>query len=323
MPKRPAPVEEGKDRLDDDEEEKQSCLAGKGECEDKRQDNSGSSPSPSPSEEEEEEGEEEGGGGGGDDEDLGQIDVDFEFFNPGEEDFHGIKALLNNYVDDEAQWHCSDLVEAIIGSPAGSVIKCGADEDVIGVASLLRISDPSSNKGLQDAMDYSLRHCPDHLKTDLESAWKTEAAATGLLISERLINCPPQLAPPLMNSLMEEMKEASLSLKRLLFVTKAFLDPAVSTHSQKREGKKQKATRNEVKTKNEASKTNGPDLSELIFTTPEGEYLCAAASFAFAFASPSASREDDEFKPHRVVASILVEKIPEALDQMSEVVLQV
>ena len=292
MPKRPAPVEEGKD-------------------------NEVNIESPSREHEGEEKKEESTS-----EEELGHIDVDFEFFNPGEEDFHGIKALLNNYVEDEPQWHGSDLVEAIIASPMGSVIKCGSDEDVIGVASILRISE--SNLGMQDVKNFSLKFCPDDLKNDLERAWTAESATTGLLISERLINCPPQLAPPLMKSLMEEMDQASLSLQNVLFVTKAFLDPTVqmeTKHNQKRE-KKQKI-KNETKNKS-INKSSRRDLSELIFTTPEGEYLCSVAAFAFAFPSPTANREeDDEFHPYRVVASIAVDKIPEALDQMSEVVSQV
>lgn len=291
MPKRPPPVEEGRDN------EVKESQSGEHEKEEKKEE--------STSEEE-----------------FGHIDVDFEFFNPGEEDFHGIKALLNNYVEDEPQWHDSDLVEAIIASPMGSVIKCGSDEDVIGVASILRVSE--SYRGMQDVKDFSHKFCPDDLKNDLERAWTAESATTGLLISERLINCPPQLAPPLMKSLMEEMDQASLPLRQLLFVTKAFLDPTVqmeTKQNQKRE-KKQKV-KNETKNKS-INKSRGRDLSELIFTTPEGEYLCSVAAFAFAFPSPSANREDDdEFQPYRVVASIAVDKIPEALDQMSEVVSQV
>ncbi|PNH01342.1 Protein BCCIP [Tetrabaena socialis] len=42
-----------------------------------------------------------------------QIDVDFEFFDPAERDFLGLKALLNTYLDGQ-QYDCSGLVNAII-----------------------------------------------------------------------------------------------------------------------------------------------------------------------------------------------------------------
>lgn len=38
-------------------------------------------------------------------------------------------------------------------------------------------------------------------------AW--EAQGTGLVVSERLINCPPQLAPPLQQNLFEEIRAAA------------------------------------------------------------------------------------------------------------------
>ena len=41
------------------------------------------------------------------------VDVDFEFFDPQEVDFHGLKALLQTYLDGNA-FSCSELVETII-----------------------------------------------------------------------------------------------------------------------------------------------------------------------------------------------------------------
>lgn len=41
------------------------------------------------------------------------VDVDFEFFDPQEGDFHGLKALLNSYLDGKA-YSCSELVETLI-----------------------------------------------------------------------------------------------------------------------------------------------------------------------------------------------------------------
>ncbi len=56
---------------------------------------------------------------------------------------------------------------------------------------------------------------------------------TGLLINERLINCPPKLAPPLMQFLFGEIKEAAAAkgkagelfrFKRFLVATRVFRD---------------------------------------------------------------------------------------------------
>ena len=42
-----------------------------------------------------------------------EIDVDFEFFDPQEIDFHGLRALLQTYLDGTV-YNCSELVETVI-----------------------------------------------------------------------------------------------------------------------------------------------------------------------------------------------------------------
>lgn len=45
--------------------------------------------------------------------DKQEVDVDFEFFDPREIDFHGLKALLQTYLDGTA-FNCSELVDTVI-----------------------------------------------------------------------------------------------------------------------------------------------------------------------------------------------------------------
>lgn len=42
-----------------------------------------------------------------------EVNVDFEFFDPQEIDFHGLRALLQTYLDGTA-YDCSELVETVI-----------------------------------------------------------------------------------------------------------------------------------------------------------------------------------------------------------------
>ena len=46
-------------------------------------------------------------------EDGEEVDVDFEFFDPQEIDFHGLKALLQTYLDGST-FNCSELVDTVI-----------------------------------------------------------------------------------------------------------------------------------------------------------------------------------------------------------------
>lgn len=48
-----------------------------------------------------------------DPEDDDIVNIDFEFFDPAEIDFHGLKSLLRTYLDGE-DFSCSELVHTII-----------------------------------------------------------------------------------------------------------------------------------------------------------------------------------------------------------------
>ena len=49
----------------------------------------------------------------------------------------------------------------------------------------------------------------------IEQAWDGEG--TGLIVSERLVNCPPQLAPPLVKGLFDEISTAAKAKVRLFW----------------------------------------------------------------------------------------------------------
>lgn len=59
----------------------------------------------------------------------GIVQADFSFFDPKPDDFHGVKTLLQTYLDDE-QWDLSGFVDLILGqTTVGTVVKIEDDED--------------------------------------------------------------------------------------------------------------------------------------------------------------------------------------------------
>lgn len=59
----------------------------------------------------------------------GVIQADFAFFDPKPKDFHGLKVLLQTYLDDK-QWDLSGFVDIILEqTTVGSVVKIENDED--------------------------------------------------------------------------------------------------------------------------------------------------------------------------------------------------
>lgn len=57
------------------------------------------------------------------------VQADFAFFDPKESDFHGVKNLLQYYLDN-TQWDLSGFVDLILAqTTVGSVVKIEDDED--------------------------------------------------------------------------------------------------------------------------------------------------------------------------------------------------
>lgn len=71
----------------------------------------------------------------------GSVQADFAFFDPKPDDFHGVKVLLQNYLDDK-QWDASGLTDLILAqTTVGTVVKIEEDEDngVYAVATVLNL----------------------------------------------------------------------------------------------------------------------------------------------------------------------------------------
>ena len=59
----------------------------------------------------------------------GVVQADFAFFDPKSNDFHGVKTLLQTYLDNK-QWDLSGFVDLILGqTTVGTVVKVEGDED--------------------------------------------------------------------------------------------------------------------------------------------------------------------------------------------------
>lgn len=175
------------------------------------------------------------------------VDVDFGFYCPQEGDAGGLRTLLAGYLDGQ-QWAASELADAIIrqarsmhacrrraacrrspppptpdalplvpptgplslpqgdAAGVGSVIKCGDEEEPIGVSTVLSLARHGGLKPLCELRAFLAAAAGEHRRR-LEAAW--DAPGTGLVVNERLVNCPPELAEPLQESLFGEVAEAA------------------------------------------------------------------------------------------------------------------
>ncbi|KAK6122392.1 hypothetical protein DH2020_043834 [Rehmannia glutinosa] len=195
----------------------------------------------------------------------GVVQADFVFFDPKPSDFHGVKVLLQMYLDDK-QWDLSGFVDLILGQPTvGTVVKIENDEDD-GVYSV-------DSKCIIELKDYLLKVCKDNdVIAKLKSLVTEHVHDVGLMVSQHVVNLPPQLLPPLYDALFDEVEWAtedeptkelqnSFRFKFYLIISKIY--------------KHKNADQNKETTKGGAE--------TVIYVKPEDEIFLELSSWSFIF----------------------------------------
>ncbi|KAK1305506.1 hypothetical protein QJS10_CPA10g01360 [Acorus calamus] len=150
------------------------------------------------------------------------VQADFEFFDPKPSDFHGVKILLRTYLDD-TEWDLSGFVDLILGQKTvGTVVKIGGgdgsdddgdnedDDGLFSVVTALNFSRYKEQRCIKDVKEFLLKVCHDKdLKSQLKSLLEEQVSDVGLLVSQRVVNLPPQLLPPLYDALFDEVSWAT------------------------------------------------------------------------------------------------------------------
>lgn len=158
------------------------------------------------------------------------INVDFEWFDPQPAvDFHGLKNLLRQLFDNDAQiFDMSALTDLILSQPLlGSTVKVdGNESDPYAFLSVLNLQEHKVNREvcLSYQHELTIGHLQDKpVIQDLIKYLKSKAASNpslaalqellsqnpiapvGLILTERLINMPSEVIPPMYNMLLEEI----------------------------------------------------------------------------------------------------------------------
>ncbi|XP_059649533.1 protein BCCIP homolog [Cornus florida] len=142
----------------------------------------------------------------------GVVQADFAFFDPKPDDFHGVKVLLQTYLDDK-EWDLSGFVDLILGqTTVGTVVKVEGDEDdgVYSVVTALNLGRYKDHKCVMELKEFLLEVCQEKdVLHNLRSLVGQQAQSVGLLVSQRVVNLPPQLLPPLYDALFDEVSWAT------------------------------------------------------------------------------------------------------------------
>ncbi|KAH8159296.1 hypothetical protein CIB48_g8954 [Xylaria polymorpha] len=148
-----------------------------------------------------------------DDEDFDIVNVDFEWFNFNEKiDFLGTKNLIRQLFDvDATLFDVSALADLILSqSSIGSTVKTdGEESDPFAFVTALNVQEHRQKKPMAQLISYLSERAKGveslaHIIPELLASGQH----VGLVLSERLINMPADIAPPLYTMLIEEIQDA-------------------------------------------------------------------------------------------------------------------
>lgn len=149
-----------------------------------------------------------------------QVNVDFDFFNIEEIDYHAIKHLLVQLFHSDSQdLELHTLTDLILSqSGVGTTIKVdGKESDPYAFLTAVNLNSNNSIGCISNLSTYLLNRAKSasnqSLYNTLNQLLSSESSSqVGLLLGERLVNMPVVLMPHMLRFLLEELESASKSV---------------------------------------------------------------------------------------------------------------
>ncbi|KAM9773925.1 protein BCCIP homolog [Syngnathus typhle] len=248
-----------------------------------------------------------------------EVTVDFEAHAVSHNDFNGIKKLLQQLFL-KAHVNTSEMTDIIIQqNHVGSVIKQAevpedSDDDdpdeVFGFITMLNLTEQKGVQCVEQVKELILDQCEKSMgrgaAEQLEQILDDTAKPVGLLLSERFVNVPPQIALPLHKQLQKEISEAERTNKPIgkyhycLMISKTCKSVAT-------EGPAPKDEYMFINAEEEFFYEHA--VSEFHFSIQDEADTCLSGRWSF---------DDVPMKPFRTVMVIPVERIPTIMDKLKE-----
>jgi hypothetical protein len=134
--------------------------------------------------------------------------VEFIFVDPKQNDFHNVKTMLKDYLDEHA-FNSTEFVDVIVKqSQVGSIIKIDGDDDQsFGFISVVNLHEHKALECVKQIRDYVLTKV-GNFHSKWREIFENSTARIGLIVNERLLNVPDALAPHLHLYLYDEIEKA-------------------------------------------------------------------------------------------------------------------
>ncbi|XP_068610593.1 protein BCCIP homolog [Brachionichthys hirsutus] len=258
------------------------------------------------------------------DEDINEeVDVEMEGHNISANDFNGIKKLLQQLFL-KAHVNTAEMTDIIVQQKhVGTVVKQAdvpedSDEDdpdeVFGFITMLNLTERKGVQCVEEVKGMILDHCEKNsapsVTAQLQEILCDASKPVGLLLSERFVNVPPQIALPLYKHLLEEMVDAQKTNK-----------PSGKCHYCLMISKTCKEAGKKVPAR------GGAPEEEYTFINAEEEFFYEQAVVKFHYSVQGEadsclggrwSYDDVPMKPFRTVMLIPADRMPVIMDKLKE-----
>ncbi|KAJ3485130.1 hypothetical protein NLI96_g5186 [Meripilus lineatus] len=238
---------------------------------------------------------------GGESDDSSLVNVDFEFFDPNPQiDYLALKRLSNQLFQGDAErLQIQDLADLILSQPlVGTTVKCdGRESDPYAFLTVLNFHVHQNRPSIKALIEYLLSNSssnPEFHSTLQNLIGPTALQSTNhvaFVFSERLINMPVQIVPPMYRMLADEIQWAiddnePYRFTHLVFVTRVYrlsAEEAAELHSATPRTKRNKGI-------------SAPQGGGVFSFHPEDELIQKHASHVADYSfSSSEPREKDSF----------------------------
>ncbi|KAH8696397.1 p21-C-terminal region-binding protein-domain-containing protein [Talaromyces proteolyticus] len=210
----------------------------------------------------------------GSDSDTDLVNVEFEWFDPQPDvDFHGLKTLLRQLLDTDAQlFDMSALADLILAQPLlGSTVKVdGKETDPYAFLSVINLKEHKDKQVIQDLIKYLSQKSSSTpaLSALSQLLSKSDTPAIGLILTDRLINIPVQVIPPMYTMLLEEIAWAIEDKEPYTFTHYLILSKTYDEVESKLDAEESRPQKKKKKTA-----ATGGKLDTMFYFHPEDEVL--------------------------------------------------
>ncbi|KAM6185381.1 BRCA2 and CDKN1A-interacting protein [Rhynchocyon petersi] len=255
-----------------------------------------------------------------------EVNVEFEAYSISDTDYDGIKKLLQQLFL-KAPVNTAELTDLLIQqNHIGSVIKqtdvsedsdddVDVDEDeIFGFISLFNLTERKGTQCVEQIKELLLSCCEQSteqsLQAQLDKVLGDASRPVGLLLSERFLNVPPQIALPMHQQLQKELAEAHATNKPCgkcsfyLLISKTFVEAEKS---------------------NSRKKWSHLKKEDLMFANAEEEFFYEKAALTFSYSVQEESDsclggrwsfDDVPMKPLRTVMLVPTDRMDEIMETL-------